>query len=59
MIDLSQLQEPDDVKRDVFGKRNNSRSHTIPFKSWYTEEGDAKLERLKPGYTGLDVQILR
>ena len=41
------------------GKWNNSGFHTIPFKSWYTEEGDVELERLKPGYSGLDVQILR
>lgn len=59
VIDLNQLQDPDDVKRDVFGKWNNSGSHTIPFKSWYTEQGDVELERLKPGYSGLDVQILR
>ena len=53
-----QLQDPDDIKKDVFGKWNNSsRSHTIPFKSWYTE-GDVELQHLKSGYTGLDVQIL-
>ena len=55
-IDLNQLQDPDDVKRDVYGKWNSG-SHIIPFKSWYTEESDVELEHLKPGYTGLDVQV--
>ena len=34
VIDLNQLHDPDDAKRDVFGKWLNSGSHTIHLVAW-------------------------
>lgn len=58
VINLDSLEHPDDAKKDNFGKWVHSGSHTIPFKSWFSEDGAVMFERLQPGSTGPDVQFL-
>ena len=59
VIDLDQLEHPDDAKRDNFGKWNHSGSHTVPFQAWFTEEGILCSKRLKADSTKAGVQYLR
>ena len=59
VIDLDKLEHPDDAKKDNFGKWVHSGSHSIPFKAWFAEDGGVEFERLEPGSTGPDVQLLR
>ena len=39
VIDLDELQQPDDAKRGNFRKWAYSGSHTTPFQAWFSESG--------------------
>lgn len=59
IIDISQLEHPDDVKNDNFGTWKHSGSHPQLYRVHMEDDGDLHVEKCAPGATGDDVVYLR
>lgn len=59
IVDLSKLQHPDDVKKDVFGKWEHSGSHPEVFKCSFNDLDCVTVEKCAPGASGSNVYYLR
>ena len=58
LVDVRQLQNIDDIKKDEFGIWNYTGSHPQPFKV-FDEEDDITFEKCAEGATGSNVVLLR
>lgn len=59
VVDLSTLQHPDDVKKDMYGRWDYSGSHPEVFMCSFDDFGDLTIEKCAPGATGPNVYYLR
>ena len=59
IVDLSKLQHPDDVKKDMFGKWEHSGSHPEVFKCSFDDLECVSVEKCAPGASGINVYYLR
>lgn len=59
VVDLSKLDHPDDVKKDIFGKWEHSGSHPEVFKCSFDEVDSVMMEKCAPGASGSNVYYLR
>ena len=59
VVDLSKLQHPDDVKKDMFGKWEHSGSHPEVFKCSFNDLDCVSVEKCAPGASGNNVYYLR
>lgn len=59
VVDVRQLQNADDVKKDEFGIWNYSGSHPQSFKVFDEEDGNITVEKCAEGATGSNVVLLR
>ena len=58
VIDVTKLKDPDDVRKDFFGKWNHSGSHPLLIRAAVNEDS-VEVERCAPGATGNNVYYLR
>ena len=59
LVDVRQLQNVDDVKKDEFGIWNYSGSHPQSYKVFDEEDDDIMIEKCAEGATGTNVVLLR
>ena len=59
VVDVRNLRNQDDIKKDEFGIWNYSGSHPQPFKVFYEEDGEITVEKRNPGVSGANVVYLR
>ena len=59
LVDVRQLQNIDDIKKDEFGKWNYTGLHPQPFKAFDEEDDDITIEKCAEGATGSNVVLLR
>ena len=59
VVDVRNLRNQDDIKKDDFGIWNYSGSHPQPFKVFYKEGGEITVEKRNPGVSGANVVYLR
>lgn len=59
IIDISQLEHPDDVKNDNFGTWKHSGSHPQLYQVQVEDDGNLHVEKCAPGATGENVVYLR
>lgn len=52
VINVTQLPNPGDVKKDMFGKWNHSGSHKTPYHIAFGEDGEIVVEKSAPGADG-------
>ena len=52
VVDVRNLRNQDDIKKDEFGIWNYSGSHLQPFKIYYEEDNEITVEKCNPGVTG-------
>ena len=58
VVDVRNLRNQDDVKKDEFGIWNYSGSHPQPFKIYYEEDNEITVEKCNPGVTGTNIVYL-
>ncbi len=59
VINVTNLDHPDDIKNDHFGVWNHSGSHPLFFKVNIEEDGYVTVEKCAPGASGNNVVCLR
>lgn len=59
VVDVSKLDHPNDVKKDVFGKWEHSGSHPEVFKCSFDKMDSVMVEKYVPGASGSNVYYLR
>ena len=59
VVDLSKLQHPDGVKKDMFGRWEHSGSHPEVFKCSFNDRDTVTVEECAPGTSGSNVYYLR
>lgn len=59
VVDVRNLQNRDDIKKDDFGIWNYSGSHPQPFKVHENEDGSQTIEKCAAGASGANVVLLR
>ena len=59
VVDVRNLQNQDDIKKDEFGIWKYSGSHPLPFKVYHEEDGRIMIEKCCEGASGSNVVFLR
>ena len=59
VVDITKLDHPDDIKKDMYGRWQHSGSHTDVFRCSFSEDGDVEITKCAPGASGANVYYLR
>ena len=59
IVDLTNLRDVNDVKKDLYGKWLHSGSHTDVYKCWFDDGEDVQIEKATPLAIGSNVYKLR